>query len=279
MTVDSSQSTPNISSLELISGLAPKRSGEYAFRDERFFEQERELDALIETASPEDALPIEEELLGEVKRVSRVPEGLARVTLKAIAISQIARQFNPTNAAESTDVDQTYMNLGTLLEKTLRQRHHLAWSETPSDFEELRATTGVISEMVFYALAAYDATLTRTLTGRTLGATPRYILPATIDEDLGSNPTSGLRTGFDYIATYVEGDDPYRYVQVKTTREIYKRYDPTIVVVPINSLHSSYKRVSTVLPRAIIIDSHNPDASDNSDYINRASKHLNKLIQ
>jgi hypothetical protein len=260
----------------------PEREAHNIFRDPRFLDDEANLDSIITHAVPELALPIEASLLDEVAENDRISEGLARVTLKAIAISQVARQAGYTEP--NADGDPTYSHLGMLLDKTLRERA-LLYSEDSTN-EESTYLTGTISEIAFYALAAYDDTFSSTLTRRTQDARPRYVMPSTMDADRGGSyiDTDGrkVRTGFDFTVTYVEGKDPHRYVQVKTTpgNEKPDNYASGITLVTLRDLLTLPKDFPMHLARTIAKEA-TGQSLHGVEYrrMNGAARRLNKLIE
>lgn len=242
---------------------------------------EMTLDQMLDQAKPEYAFALEEELIKEVKDSRHVTERLARVTLKAIALAQVARQMYDM---QSETGDQTYANLGALMTKIFDSKHNLALQPGNEAHHESSLLTGVLSEATFYALAAYNSTLTNPLNGKVRGARPRYVLPTTRMDDLGTitrDPDSRAikKTGIDFTVTYLEGDDPHRYVQVKTlgTPRSQDEYIPEIVVVPIRELSSSPNVLS--LPRAITYEAGDYITENTYLQIAHASARLNELIK
>lgn len=236
------------------------------FRDDRYVDTELELDEIIEQATPEKAWAYERRLVDKIREPHQISAGLARVALKAIAISQIARQFHHEgrplirSISASYDDASTYRNLGALIDASLDSKRKLAYGpkECAGEFNDI---TGVISEAAFFSLAVYTADLARPLSGVQPASQynrARYILPSTIDEDSGiyENRSITLRSAFDYAITYQTGDNPHRFVQVKTSDRSHKKdaYDPAIIVFPMELRNST---PVTEIAQAIVQSSRN----------------------
>lgn len=261
---------------------SPQRIIEVGSRDARFLDEEQTLDDILER-TPKRALPIEADLMKEVENTSLVPEGLVRVAFKAVAIAHSARQY--FHLEDQPTPDATYKRIGTLINSSLQA---LEYYNSRYTLESEGANmTGVISEMSIYALAAYDASLSRPLTGRLEGARPRYVLPSTTGEDLGGIRQHGSKrapkkTGVDFKVTYAEGEDPHRYVQVKTRARSHDKraYDSRITVVGLNALLANHDTNPMRIPEAIAADALGAKTTkDDYRAINIASRRLNRMIK
>lgn len=261
----------------------PERQGGFVFRDERFISEEETLDSMLTEHMPDLAIPVATELFKEAEEHRHIPEGLARITFKAIAIAQSARQYY----GDDSEVDTTYGQIGTLLDKALQERDYLRSADNWHAIREGERMTGLISEMTVYALAAYDADLAKPLTQRLRGARPRYILPSTMAEDQGSTILQGSKrgrkkNGIDLKITYLDGEDPHRYVQVKTTpnQEGKLPYDSRVTVVAMTSLIPGSTDSPMTLARTVSNDAlQKPQARGAHQRLNTASQRLNRLIQ
>lgn len=263
-------------------GPLPERSAAFLYRDVRFLDEENALDTMLAQGTPEQAFPLEESLLKEATSANHIPEGLARVTFKAIATAHAARQLYGAEAADNT----TYTHLGGLLERSLQERTLLMQAGESAHKKEAAVLTGTISEIAVYALAAYDVNFDHSLTKRLRGANPRYVLPSTSYEDGGRIALYGSKrstkmSGVDLKVTYLEGENPHRLVQVKTRREslMGRAYNPNIVVVALSSLLSNPTHNPTLIPEAIINDARGDNRNNSYRRINVASQRLNRLIQ
>lgn len=260
----------------------PERSAAFLYRDVRFIEEEDALDAMLASGTPEQALPLEKDLIKEATDTKYIPEGLARVTFKAIATAHAARQFY----GMETGGDTTYANLGKLLEQSLEERTRLLSVGGNEHKREAGVLTGTISEIAVYSLAAYNADFTHSLTKRLRGADPRYVLPSTAYEDGGKialhgSKRSTKKSGVDLKVTYLEGENPDRLVQVKTRREsiLGRTYNPNIIVVPLSSLVSNPAHNPILIPEAIVNDAQGENRNGSYRRINVASQRLNRLIK
>ncbi len=261
----------------------PDREGGSLFRDARFIHEEEALDSMLVEHFPELAIPMAGDLFKEVEVHSHVPEGLARIAFKAIAIAQSARQYY----GNDNETDNTYGQIGILLDKTLQERDYLRSVENLHAIREGERMTGLISEMTVYALAAYDADLAKPLTQRLRGAQPRYILPSTMAEDQGSTILKGSKrgrkkNGIDLKVTYLNGEEPHRYIQVKTTpnQEGSLPYDSRVTVVAMTKLLSHSSDLPMTLARTVSNDAlGKAQARGAHQRLNTASQRLNRMIQ
>jgi hypothetical protein len=261
----------------------PVRQGGSLYRDERYVSEEVALDSMITENMPDLAIPLAKELYEEVEGHSHVPEGLARITFKAIAIAQSARQYY----GDDREGDATYSQIGTLLDKTLQERSYFRNIEDWKAAREAERMTGLVSEMSVYALAAYDAHLAKPLTQRLRGARPRYVLPSTLSEDQGNTVLLGSKrsqkkSGIDLKITYAEGDDPHRYVQVKTaaTQNGEFSYDSRVTVVSLSELMANPASSPMTLARTVSNDALGRNQNRKAhQQLNTASQRLNRLIQ
>lgn len=247
------------------------------FDDGRFFVDEMDLDDMLNSGRPLDAIQTEERLLEEVRSASHISSALAHATLKAIAIAQAGRQFYETSTDED---DSSYKNLGMLLDKSLASRSSLYRLNQEDAFTEAGLLTGIVSEISVYALAAYNNTMSHPLSSQVNGARPRYVLPSTRSEDRGRNLTRKKslkkRTGYDLKVTYLEGDNPERLLQVKTNRDS-DGYIPSIIIVPLRRLAFNPTDLSS-LPRAIATEAKGQGNSRTRREVQVASRRLNRII-
>lgn len=256
------------------------RRREYAYRDAHFLTEESNLDYLIETGQPKKALPLETAILQEVSTTPYIPEGLARLALKVVATAHAARQFYSLSPERHPDT--TYRSIGMLLEKTLTAQRQTDYSS-----RERRLYTGTLSEISFFALAAFNASLTEPLSGKAASsARPRYVLPTTFEEDVGpirldGSIHSSRKTGYDFKITYVEGDDPDRYIQVKTSRANYHKADyvPRVRVVALSDLQTAQRTPQPTIVEALIRDAQGQADNASHQVLHNAARKLNQRIK
>lgn len=264
--------------------LLNSRDVDHLFRDPRFIEEESKLDEIMLSGQPEQAIEVEQNLIQEVNSLEKIPEGLARITLKAIAIAQSARQLYMLNGDSK---DTAYANIGNLMYKLRLEQDYLKQRSDRNVYNnEIQQITGTMSELCFYALAAYDSNLERPLSHREQGASARYILPSTLYEDFGeprfSHVThSSVKNGVDFNITYLNGDRPNRSIQVKTS-DLHQEnniYNPSIVVVPMNGLGLGDRVKPNIIFRSIIKDALGDGDMVSDRIIDTATERLNNFIK
>lgn len=270
--------TPSSSGVERVA-LDTDLSGVPILDDGRFYVDEMDLDDMLNSGSPLDATEIEARLLEEVRTTPHVTSALAHTTLKAIAVAQVGRQLYDTSSDQE---DTSYKNLGMLLSKSLASKSTLYRMDQEDAFNEATFITGCISEMTIYALAAYNNTMSQPLSGVLNGTPrPRYILPSTRSEDRGRNiyrkKRLKKRTGYDFKITYLEGEEPERLVQVKTSKSS-NAYIPSIIVVPVREIAIEPKR-ARALPHAVAQDAMGLRNEQTKNQIKVASRRLNSMIR
>ncbi len=252
---------------------APQRRMD-ALRSHESIEREAELDSFLTNHTPALAVAAETELLDQINHLPKVPADLARVTLKAIAIAQYARQLEPSPA----DRQDTYNNIGLLLSKLATERRFLSKHHAESDNRlRLRDTIGMMSELCVYPLLAYDNTLEKPLTGRLQGAQPRYILPATAEEDRGQKNTLGESTGVDFISISATNPENTQRIQVKTKR-VQTIYAPDIRLVKLSAISGLYPNGTKRLPVALENDSQGVHTRATYRHINSAARRINRIL-
>lgn len=239
------------------------------------------LDAQLENGEAEAAFEVERAAMAHLDTTPSIPNYMALLAFKAVSIAQYARQ-----ETRSTDKDNTYHNLGTILNKTLSTANWYGERNATSVEYYLRhrKLVGTLAEIAVYTLLAYNSEMTHSLTRRPRDIPSHYTLPASRDEDHGNIYYFDRhhRTGFDLKLFTDNPDERVLPIQVKSSRKILefgKPYAPGIITVTLDEiLPENNKDDETRLARLL-----GQDASGHYDRqmklnINSATRNLDRLI-
>ena len=243
-------------------------------------ETDRYLDRIVFDGTPDHAYEIEDELLKLTEKQQRISSRFARVSLKAIAISQYARQYE---ADAHYQKDQTYQKLGQLIDKThtsaLYAKEHI---DVEAGYAEHRNLIGILSETAIYTLLAFDNKMEHSLSGRKRSIPTHFTLPATHYEDIGHRITDDTesRTGFDFKLFTNYEDERVIPLQVKTSRQAAstKVYSPDIAVISLDAVLPENQTNETLLATLIAKDAAGSYDATSKQQLNTAVRNLDQLI-